>query len=199
MTKFMEQDQSVTPKSSAQNEIWEWVKAIAIAAALVFIIRYFVFAPFIVDGPSMQPNFYTGERLIVNKLVYEFRKPHRGEVIVFHAKTGKDYIKRVIALPGETIKIAGNKVYINNQELDEPYIKEAVEEYSKKGGGVYNGPFSDYKVPEGTIFAMGDNRPDSSDSRVLDTVGPVPYGKIVGRADLIFWPLDKIKLVKHHS
>lgn len=192
----MEQENTVQSKSSGQNEVWEWVKALLIAAALVFIIRYFIFAPFIVEGPSMQPNFYTGERLIVNKIIYSIRKPHRGEVIVFHAKAGKDYIKRVIALPGETVKIANNKVFVNDKELDEPYIKEAVEEFSKKGG-TYNANFNEYKVPEGTIFAMGDNRPDSSDSRMLDAVGPVPYDKIVGRADFIFWPVNKINFVHH--
>jgi len=182
-----------------KNEIWEWIKAIIIAGILVFIIRAFIFLPFVVDGPSMQPNFYTGERLIVNKLIYTIRKPHRGEVIVFLAPEGKDYIKRVIGLAGDKIKVINNIVYVNGKQVDEDYI-QAVEAADPK----YNRDFPDgniartsdgsYVVPQGTVFAMGDNRPDSNDSRV-PAVGPVPYNKIVGRADFIFWPLNQMKFV----
>jgi signal peptidase I len=193
----MEQDASAAEKpSAAKNEVWEWGKAILIAGVLVLIIRFFIFQPFIVEGPSMQPNFDSGERLIVNKLIYSLRKPHHGEVLVFQAPDGRDYIKRVIALPGETVKIENNRVYVNNQELPEPYIQSAVEE-NLKAGKQYNLPFRETTVPDGTVFAMGDNRLNSSDSR-LQSVGPVPYGKIVGRADIIFWPLKNVTFVKHH-
>src|SRR5690348_14722599 len=97
----MEQDNTVEQPLKAKNEVWEWIKALVIAGVLVVVIRWFIFAPFIVDGPSMHPNFFTGERLIVNEIIYKIRKPKHGEVIVFHAPEGKDYIKRVIALPGE--------------------------------------------------------------------------------------------------
>jgi len=100
----MEEEKAVSPKNELKGEAWEWIKAILIAAALVFLIRWFIFATYVVEGPSMQPNFHTGERLIVNKIIYSFRKPERGEVVVFHAPQGKDYIKRVIALPGEKNK-----------------------------------------------------------------------------------------------
>ena len=98
---------SATPAKTVQtkSETWEWIKALVIAGVLVIIIRWFLFSPFIVDGDSMHPNFFTGERLIVNEIVYDIRAPKRGEVIVFHAPEGKDYIKRVIALPGETVKV----------------------------------------------------------------------------------------------
>jgi signal peptidase I len=188
----MEQEQTAAEKpgsSSAKKEAWEWVKALLVAAVLVFLIRWLLFAPFIVDGPSMEPNFYTGERLIVNKLIYDFRKPHRGEVIVFHATPEKDYIKRVIALPGERIKVEGDNVYINGKILDEPYIRDA-EERAKRNGSSYNiRNFPEQTVPDGEIFVMGDNRSNSQDSR---DIGPVSYDKVVGRADLIFWPLSKI-------
>jgi signal peptidase I len=182
--------------SASKSEAWEWGKAILIAGVLVLIIRFFIFQPFIVEGPSMHPNFQSGERLIVNKLIYTIRHPHRGEVLVFHAPDGRDYIKRVIALPGETIKIENNRVYVNHQEIPEPYIHSAVEENLKKGV-IYNMPFPETKVPEGTVFAMGDNRLNSSDSR-MENVGPVPFNKIVGRADIIFWPLQNMTFVKHH-
>jgi signal peptidase I len=184
-----------TPSKTAKNETWEWIKALAIAGVLVFVIRYFVFAPFIVEGPSMEPNFYTNERLIVNKILYDIRPPKRGEVIVFHAPEGKDYIKRVIALPGETVKVEGDNVYINGQVMEQTFIKAAIDKAAKEGRP-YNtlANYKETKVPEGTIFAMGDNRSNSKDSRD-PTVGFVPYKEIVGRADLIFWPVNKMGLV----
>ncbi|MGG1555046.1 MULTISPECIES: signal peptidase I [Paenibacillus] len=181
--------------AAAKNETWEWIKALIIAGVLVIIIRWLLFSPFIVDGDSMHPNFFTGERLIVNKILYDVRDPKRGEVIVFHAPEGKDYIKRVIALPGETVKVAGDKVYINGEELSEPYIQSAIDQAVKEGHP-YNTlkDFPETKVPEGELFAMGDNRPNSKDSRT-SSVGFVPFKKIVGRAEVIFWPLNKISWI----
>jgi signal peptidase I len=181
------------PSKTAKNEAWEWIKALAIAGVLVFVIRFFIFAPFIVEGPSMEPNFYTNERLIVNKILYDIRAPKRGEVVVFHAPEGKDYIKRVIALPGETVKVEGDKVYINGQEMEQTFLKDALEKAAKEGRP-YNtlANYKETRVPEGSVFAMGDNRSNSKDSRD-PTVGFVPYKEIVGRADLIFWPVNKIK------
>lgn len=191
---FDENTQEAKPVPAPKSEVWEWTKAILIAVVLVIIIRVFIFKPFIVDGPSMQPNFYTGERLIVSEWVYHLRKPHRGEVVVFHATEEKDYIKRVIALPGETIAIADGKVLVNGKALDEPYIADAMKRYKEETGGEYNATFQEQKVPEGTVFVLGDNRVDSTDSRVI---GPVAYDKIIGRADIVFWPLNKLTIVNH--
>ncbi|MDF2924767.1 MAG: sipS [Paenibacillaceae bacterium] len=193
----MEQEQRLpetpVPSVSVKNEAWEWTKALLIAATLVILIRWLLFAPFIVDGPSMEPNFHTAERLIVNKIIYKFRAPERGEVVVFHAPAGVDYIKRVVALPGEKIKVQNNTVYINGVELNEPYIQEAVEA-EKARGGKYNRDFQETTVAEGTVFVMGDNRVNSTDSRMI---GSVEYDKIVGRADVRFWPLNKLGIIKH--
>ncbi|HEX7057668.1 MAG TPA: signal peptidase I [Bacilli bacterium] len=197
----MDQEQNAHIK----NEIVEWIKAILIAGVLVVVIRMFIFQPFVVDGPSMRPNFYTGERLIVNKLIYSIHPPRRGEVIVFLAPEGKDYIKRVIALPGETIKVDGDDVYINGKKIAEPYIADAIKE-AHKTRPVYNftrdfkyvnGKLQAVTVPKDHVFVMGDNRPDSKDSRYED-VGFVPYDKIIGRADFVFWPLKKIHLINHY-
>ncbi len=190
----MSEGQSVTNLN--KNDIIEWIKAILIAAVLVVIIRWLIFAPYVVDGPSMHPNFFTGERLIVNKIVYHIRHPHRGEVIVFLAPEGKDYIKRVIALPGESVEVDHDKVYINGELLAEPYIQSEVDR-ADANGGVYNTrSFPKTTVPPGSLFVMGDNRPDSKDSRFSD-VGFVSYGKVIGRADLIFWPLKKFDFIQH--
>lgn len=188
----MEQEQPVGKSYSVKKEAWEWIKALLVAAVLVFLFRWLLFSPYIVEGPSMQPNFHTGERLIVNKLLYKFRSPQRGEVIVFHADEGKRYIKRVIALPGETIRVAGDDVYINGELLDEPYLHDVIEQ-AKQNGKVYN--IRDYEentVPEGTVFVMGDNRSNSEDSR---RIGFIEYSRIVGRADVIFWPIKDIQLI----
>ncbi|MDF2836828.1 MAG: signal peptidase [Paenibacillus sp.] len=191
-------------KGGASKEIVEWIKALVIAVVLVFLIRMFLFEPFIVDGPSMQPNFETGERLIVNKILYSIRDPHFGEVVVFDVpEQGRKFIKRVIGVPGDKIRVEGDELYINDQKVEEPYIAEAIAA-AKEAGGMYNGDGPRYNfpndtvtemtVPEGTIFAMGDNRSNSTDSRMI---GFVEDDEIVGRADVIFWPLNKIEFIKH--
>ncbi|WP_025851517.1 signal peptidase I [Paenibacillus ehimensis] len=194
----MEQDQTVEKTNPVKNEAWEWIKALLIAAALVFFIRWLVFAPFIVEGPSMEPNFYTGERLIVNKFIYKFGTPKHGEVVVFHATKDKDYIKRVIALPGQKVRVEGDKVYVDNQLVDETYLKPALDKAVSEGRPYNTRNFPEQTVPEGSVFVMGDNRSNSSDSRD-PSVGFVNYDKIVGRADLIFWPFNKISLVHFNS
>ncbi|SDT45317.1 type I signal peptidase. Serine peptidase. MEROPS family S26A [Paenibacillaceae bacterium GAS479] len=200
--QLQEQQQPASGGGKARKEIFEWVKALAIAAILVWVIRWFLFAPFAVDGPSMKPNFHTGERLIVNKILYDFREPKRGEVVVFHVpQQGRDFIKRVIALPGDTVRVEGDDVYVNDQKQDEPYLKEAIAEAQAKGElWNQNGPnfpneyVSDMKVPADSFLAMGDNRSNSEDSR---RIGYIPYDQVIGRADVIFWPMDDIQIIKH--
>ncbi|AKG35245.1 signal peptidase I [Paenibacillus durus] len=192
------QASQVPPKQ--KNEALEWVKAIAIALILVFLIRWLLFKPFIVDGPSMKPNFHTGERVIVNEILYDFRSPQRGEVIVFHVPSeGRDFIKRVIAVAGDTVKVEGDVVTVNGKKVDEPYIQGAIDQ-AHKNNQLYNNKnfpneeIKDGVVPEGHIFAMGDNRSDSTDSRMI---GYIPLGDIVGRADVIFWPVSDMEWIKH--
>ena len=189
-------------KSSKQgnNEIVEWIKAIVIAVILVVLIRWLLFKPFIVDGPSMKPNFHTGERLIVNEILYDVRDPKKGEVVVFHVPSeGRDFIKRVIAVAGDTVKVEGDTVYVNGEPIDEPYIQAEIDSRQKQNltyndKDFPNDSFPDGKVPEGHIFAMGDNRSDSKDSRMI---GYVPLGDIVGRADVIFWPVKDLEWINH--
>jgi signal peptidase I len=192
-------------KSRSGNEITEWIKALAIAGLLVFVIRWFLVSPFIVDGPSMQPNFWNRERIIVNKILYDIRQPQRGEVIVFHVpQEGRDFIKRVIGLPGETVKVEGDKVFINGKQIAENYLKDAYEKahavgdlYNRNDNDRSNFPnsqFPDGVVPAGMLFVMGDNRSNSEDSRMI---GYIPIDRIVGRADLIFWPINEFKFISH--
>jgi signal peptidase I len=206
MQQDLQQGQGETGESSQQlppkqkNEVLEWIKAIAIALVLVILIRWLLFKPFIVDGPSMQPNFHTGERVIVNEILYDIRFPQRGEVIVFHVPSeGKDFIKRVIAVAGDTVTVEGDVVTVNGKQVNETYIQAAIDE-KHKNNALYNNKnfpnedFSDTTVPEGHVFVMGDNRSDSRDSRMI---GYVPLGDIVGRADVIFWPIQDMEFINH--
>lgn len=191
------------PGKLEKNELLEWIKSIAMAVVLVVVVRWLLFAPFIVDGPSMQPNFWTDERLIVNKILYEFRQPKTGEVVVFHVpKMGKDLIKRVIGVAGDTIDYRGDDLYVNGKKIEESYIQEAIKAAHKKdilyNKGRFNFPGNSTKpnkVPEGHIFVMGDNRSESTDSRYF---GFIPLKDVIGRADVIFWPVSHAKWIRDH-
>lgn len=169
--------------TSLGEEIKDWVVSIAIAVVLAFFIRYFIVELYLVDGPSMRPTLQSAERLVVNKFIYRFRPPERGEILVFRypRDPSRDFIKRVIAIPGDTIEIRDGRVYVNAVLLHEPYI------LSRTRG---NYPLA--TVPEGHIFVMGDNRNNSEDSRFAD-VGFVPFDLIKGKAMLVFWPVSQFK------
>lgn len=194
-------DSPQDPPKKEKSEALEWLKAIVIAVVLVLLIRWLFFAPFIVDGPSMQPNFHTGERIIVNKIIYDIRGPKHGEVVVFHVPSeGRDFIKRVIGVPGDEVKVEGDTVTVNGQVVQETYIQDVLNEKHNNNelynteANFPNEQVTDGTVPEGYVFVLGDNRSNSTDSR---RIGYVPYGDIIGRADLVFWPLKDIEFIKH--
>ena len=170
-------------KESLGEEIKDWVVSILVAVVLAFFIRYFIVELYLVEGPSMRPTLVSQERLVVNKFIYRFKAPEKGEVLVFRypKDPSRDFIKRVIAVPGDTIEIKDGRVFVNQQLLNETYILD-------KTRGSY--PLS--TVPEGHIFVMGDNRNNSEDSRFKD-VGFVPYDLIKGKAMMVFWPFDNLK------
>jgi signal peptidase I len=137
-----------------------------------------------VENISMQPTLYAGEFVLVNKLAYKFGPPHYGDVIIFPYPRDpqEKYIKRVIGLSGDEIRISGGKVYVNNQPLNESYLS-APPAYS----GTWN-------VPKDNIFVLGDNRNQSSDSHVW---GFVALDQVVGKALVVYWPLSKIQVLEH--
>ncbi|CAM3354844.1 signal peptidase I [Marinicrinis lubricantis] len=190
--------------AAAKSQWREWILAIAIALVVVILLRWYVVSPTVVSGESMEPNFYHNDRVMVNKMIYKLREPKRGEVIVFHASEQKDYIKRVIALPGDRIMVKGDDVYINGQIVWEPYIAESVRQAHEQGT-LYN-QLRNFKitnegivpvvVPDQMLFVMGDNRPSSNDSRNQE-IGFIPIDQVVGRADLIFWPLRHFEVIQH--
>ncbi|TMW73195.1 signal peptidase I [Alteribacter natronophilus] len=179
----------------AKSESWEWLKAVAVALLLAVVIRYFFFAPIVVDGESMMPTLEHNDRMIVNKIGYNISEPDRFDIVVFHATHTKDYIKRVIGLPGDTIAYEDDVLYVNGEAVDEPYL----DEYKANAG---TGPFtSDFTleettgyetVPEGHMFVLGDNRQHSKDSR---HIGMIPYDEVVGKANFVFWPVNDFRIV----
>lgn len=180
-------------KKSMAKEIWDWTKAIGIAVILALLIRTFVFAPTIVDGESMMSTLKNHERLIVNKFIYRFSQPKRGDIIIFHAVEKKDFIKRVIGVAGDRIEMKNDTLYINGKVVEEPYLKENKERWHEVNPAPFTEDFVVDSVPEGTVYVLGDNRRNSTDSRII---GPVPLDQIVGRADLSFWPIQNMRLLK---
>ena len=180
-----------------KNELWEWIKALLIAFGIAVIIRYFLFTPIVVDGDSMMPTLVDGDRMIVNKIGYTIGEPKRFDIVVFHAPEGKDYIKRVIGLPGDYIEYKDDQLYINGKPYDEPYLDQYKSELTE---GTLTQDFTLQDVdpsleviPEGYVFVMGDNRRYSKDSR---HIGIVSEEKIIGSTSIVFWPFDEIKIVK---
>ncbi len=160
----------------------DWMQVLLIAVLLAVIVRLFVVAPSMVSGPSMQKTMESGDLVMVNKLLYLFRSPQRGEIVVFETPDEEDLVKRVVALPGETIEAKNQRVYINGKELKEPYLDP----------NTVTADFVKVKVPPNHVFVMGDNRSNSKDSRSLGTIS---YDQIIGRADLIYWPLNHFKFL----
>lgn len=171
-------------RAERKSLLQDLVETIVFAFIVAMLIRTFVIEPFMVNGPSMQPEFHTGERLYLNRAIYHLRLPRRFEVIVFRypLNPSKDYMKRVIALPGERVAIKAGVIYINGRPIEEdhPMVHQATN-------------FAETLVPPGTVFVLGDNRPNSEDSRMF---GPVPLKNIKGKAFIRFWPLNAIGLIK---
>ena len=170
-------------ETSVFSELKDWIGSIVIAVVLAMLIRTFIVELYVVDGPSMRPTLESEERLVVNKFIYRFHPPQKGEILVFQypRDPSRDFIKRVIATPGDTVEIHEGRVLVNDQLLTEDYILEKTRsEYPKS------------TVPEGRVFVMGDNRNNSEDSRFAD-VGFVPYDLIKGKAILVFWPISAYK------
>jgi signal peptidase I len=175
---------STTRKSShLAREIIETI----VLTVLIFLVVQFAVQNFRVEGISMEPGLQNNEFVLVNKLAYDFHAPQRGDVIVFHYPLDpqEDFIKRIIGLPGDTVKITPTQIYVDGHLLTEPYISHA-----------YNANVNTWHLGSGQYFVMGDNRPESYDSR---SWGPVPASYIIGKAALIYWPLNNIEFVPTYS
>lgn len=178
-----------------KSEWFDWIKALLIAFALAFIVRTFFFAPIVVDGPSMMPTLHDRDQMIVNKFLYEINEPERFDIVVFHASEKKDFIKRVIGLPGEHVAVKDDVLYINGQKVKEPFLAQYKQEMVSHQSYTEDFQLEDlpggYKtIPEGHVLVLGDNRNNSTDSRIL---GLVSTDKIVGKTSLIYWPFDRMQ------
>jgi len=201
-------------KVNVKKEIWEWIYCIIIAIVVALLIRYFIFTPTMIKQTSMVPTLQEGERVFLSRMMRNFDEmPERGDIIIFEMPDGHpsdnqlpiayynshdglldkfdryflelgkiSYIKRVIGLPGEHIKILEGQVYINGEVIEETYLVEGLKT------GTMDGEYCDVIIPEGCIFAMGDNRNGSMDSRVF---GCIPLDKIEGEVLFRIWPLNK--------
>ena len=179
------ESEKVESKEEAEEESWmlrEYIKAGLAAILLALFIRTFVAQAFKIPSESMVETLQVGDHLLVNKLQYLISDINRGDVIVFQypKDTSRDFVKRVVGLPGETIEMKGNRVYIDDKPIDEPYAI-----YINNGYGLNDDRyFPPLKVPEGHLFMMGDNRNNSQDSRVW---GPLDINLIHGKAFIIHW------------
>ncbi|SFA99936.1 MULTISPECIES: signal peptidase I [unclassified Bacillus (in: firmicutes)] len=177
-----------------KNETFEWVKSILGALVIAFIIRSFIFTPIVVDGESMNPTLQDKDRMVVIKI----GEPKRFDIVVFHAPDGRDYIKRVIGLPGDSIEYKNDVLYINGKAYNEPYL----EKYKKRLNDetlTYSFTLKETAVgsdtvPKDSLFVMGDNRRDSKDSR---DIGAIPIEKVIGTTNVVYYPIKEIKIVNN--
>ena len=204
--------EELNSKKAIVKEILEWVYCIIIAIALALIIRYFIGTPTVVQQTSMKPTLEQGERLILNRICRTFNTGYnRGDIITFEAPkkiqvsspkaeyedeptnlfskfayyvleaNKTSFIKRIVGMPGEHVIIKNGKVYINGEQLEEKYLQSGVITEAK------NSNLSDFIVPEGYVFAIGDNRQGSMDCRYF---GCIPIEKIESKVWIRFWPLN---------
>ncbi len=168
-------------------------EVLVFAIGIFFFVYLLIMRPHKIDGISMSPNYIDDEFLLTEKVSYYRSFPKRGDVVVFTPPVSSDdYIKRVIALPGENISISNNKVYINNEPLNEKYLSSDI----LTEGGSFLSEGQTYTVPEGQFFVMGDNRMHSYDSR---SFGPITKKVITGRAWVIYWPIKMAGVVSRPS
>jgi signal peptidase I len=157
---------------------------ILVAFVLVFgLVRPFVLEAFRIPSESMVPTLEVGDRVFVNKFIYRFAEPERGDVVVFESVNGgeEDLIKRIVAVAGDEIEVRNGTLLVNGEEQEEPYLTE---------NPPFTGSYEPTEVPEEHVFVMGDNRGNSADSRVF---GPLPVENIEGEAFMRFWPVPELK------
>ena len=174
----------------------DWFLVVVLALGAALLVRVYVLQQFYISGPSMETTLFGNNRVLVNKLSYRLHDIHRGDVVVFDRVTTSDgtvshddLIKRVIALPGDTIEIKNCVVIINSKPTVESYLDKDVLEITDAVNRCRVANMPVQKVPEKKIFVMGDNRSESFDSR---SFGPISESLIVGRAFAIVWPFNRI-------
>jgi signal peptidase I len=188
------------PKAKEPSARWivELVGVVVVAVVVAVLLRTFVVATYSIPSGSMEPTLQVGDRIVVDKLSYHLHGVDRGNVVVFSTPPTEDcagppvsdLVKRVIGLPGETISLDDGNVHINGRLLPEPFLPPNLQNDTYPGPAT--APYAlhhAYRIPAGEVYVMGDNRPNSCDSRYW---GPIPESTIVGKADMRIWPLSRI-------
>jgi len=156
----------------------EIVLIVAAAFIVAMLVQFFVVKPFTIHQVSMQPTLMDGDRILLNRLVYHFRDPKVGDVVVFNSPIveDEDLVKRIVAVGEDRISIHDGAVYRNGVAQEEPYLLEQD----------FRGEYAEIVVPEGKVFVMGDNRNNSGDSRMF---GPISVDRLIGKAFAVYWPI----------
>lgn len=172
--------------------IFNFLQSIVVVMAIMVMIYLFVMSPQEISGDSMFPTFENGEYILTNKVEYKLHEPRRGDVVVFRSPTNKDidYIKRIIAIPGDTISLKNGKFYVNGEVLEETYLPP----YLYTFAGSFLKENTEITVPPGYYFVSGDNRPHSLDSREF---GLVPKEDIIGKAFVRYWPFERAGIIRN--
>ena len=194
-----EQPPSSPPASQGAQLVREWVTVLVVALVIAITVRTLILQQFYISGPSMEATMFQDNRVLVNKLSYRLHDIHRGDVVVFDRVTvdgqivqHDDLIKRVIAVGGETISIKDCQVFINGKLLVESYLNEYDLAQTTLEDRCRVPMMDDMKIPDNQLFVMGDNRPQSFDSRMF---GPIEEVLVVGRAFVIIWPFSAAKFL----
>lgn len=175
---------------NAIAKFFDFLQGIVVFLAIIVMVYLFLFSPQEINGASMEPSFFNTELIITNKFIYKISPPKRGDVVIFKSPKNKDidYIKRVIGLPGDRVKLVNSTFYINGVKLEEPYLRPNTE----TAGGSFLHEGEETIVPEGEYFVCGDNRPHSSDSREF---GPIPVADFIGKGIILYWPVSRFSTI----
>lgn len=181
-----QQEPAIAMDKPAKPHFRLWIRDILISVAVSFLIITFLYQPVRVEGTSMLPELRDQDRLFINKFAYRFEHIERGDVVVFHYPRDpeKSYIKRVIALPGDNLRVDQGRVYVNGQSVDEWYVPKRFRDNRSMG---------EMTIPQDEYFVMGDHRSISSDSRDF---GPVDRELIYGKAAFIYWPAGEMGVIR---
>jgi signal peptidase I len=174
------------PQGSGLNALYSWARDFFFSFIILFFLGLFLYQPVKVEGGSMEPGLEDQERIFINKLVYHWESIERDDIIVFRYPRDprKSFIKRVVGLPGDRIRISYGRLYVNGRQVDEPYVPLQYEDSRS---------YPETAIPPDTYFVLGDHRSMSNDSRDF---GPVPRNYIYGKAVFGYWPMEKMGVLR---
>ncbi len=171
--------------------VFDFLQSIVVVMAIMVMIYLFIMSPQEINGASMEPTFHNGQYILTNKISYKLGNPKPGDVVIFKSPRNKDidFIKRILAGPGDTVSLRNSTFSINGKVLEEPYLSPGVLTF----GGSFLRENQEIVIPSGKYFVAGDNRQHSLDSREF---GPIAKGDFIGKAFLRYWPFDTFGLIQ---